>query len=41
MFIDDTAGHVEAAETLGIRGHVHTTTEDTINVVRRFIARGS
>ena len=41
LFIDDTAGHVEAAATLGIRGHVHTTTEDTINVIRRFIARGS
>lgn len=41
LFIDDTAGHVEAAATLGIRGHVHTTTEDTINVIRRFIAHGS
>ena len=41
LFIDDTAGHVEVAATLGIRGHVHTTTEDTINVIRRFIARES
>ena len=41
LFIDDTAGHVEVAATLAIRGHVHTTTEDTINVIRRFISRGS
>jgi putative hydrolase of the HAD superfamily len=41
LFIDDTAGHVEAAASLGIRGHVHTTTEDTVSVLRRFIARGS
>ncbi len=40
LFIDDTAGHVEAAATLGIRGHVHTTTEETVNVIRRFLARG-
>ena len=40
LFIDDTVRHVEAAATLGIRGHLHTTTEDAINVIRRFIARG-
>lgn len=37
LFVDDTAGHVEVAATLGIRGHVHSTTESTIDVISRFV----
>ena len=38
LIVDDTFGHVEAAARLGVRGHVHTSIEDTISVIRRFLA---
>ena len=38
LFVDDTPGHVAVAEKLGIRGHVHSTIEDTIKAIRRFAA---
>lgn len=41
LFIDDTPGHVEVAATLGVRGLVHSTTEDTVDAIRRFVAAGS
>jgi putative hydrolase of the HAD superfamily len=37
LFIDDTPGHVAAAEALGMTGHVHTSTTQTIARVGRFI----
>lgn len=39
LFVDDTAGHVEVATTLGICGHVHTTAEGTVEAIRAFLAR--
>lgn len=38
MFIDDTVGHVDAAATLGMHVHLHSTTEETIEAIRRFVA---
>lgn len=38
LIVDDTSGHVDAAAKLGIRGHVHTSIEDSIGVIRRFLA---
>ena len=37
LFIDDTAGHVTAAESLGIAGHVHTSTCGTIARIEHFL----
>jgi putative hydrolase of the HAD superfamily len=37
LFIDDTPGHVTAAESLGITGHVHTSTADTITRIEHFL----
>jgi putative hydrolase of the HAD superfamily len=37
LFIDDTPGHVTAAESLGITGHVHTGTASTVARIERFI----
>jgi len=36
LFIDDTPGHVAAAEALGIAGHVHTGTETTTAAIEAF-----
>jgi putative hydrolase of the HAD superfamily len=37
LFIDDTPGHVTAAESLGMTGHVHTTTAGTISRIEDFL----
>lgn len=37
LFIDDTPGHVAAAESLGMTGHVHTGTADTIARIENFL----
>jgi putative hydrolase of the HAD superfamily len=37
LFIDDTPGHVTAAESLGITGHVHTSTPGTIARIEDFL----
>jgi putative hydrolase of the HAD superfamily len=37
LFIDDTPGHVTAAESLGMTGHVHTTTAGTITRIEDFL----
>jgi putative hydrolase of the HAD superfamily len=37
LFIDDTPGHVTAAESLGIAGHVHTSTAGTIARIEDFL----
>jgi putative hydrolase of the HAD superfamily len=37
LFIDDTPGHVTAAQSLGITGHVHTSTADTITRIEDFL----
>lgn len=37
LFIDDTAGHVAAAETLGLAGHVHTDRAGTIAAIEHFL----
>ena len=37
LFIDDTAGHVTAAESLGITGHVYTSTVGTIARIEHFL----
>ena len=41
LFIDDTPGHVTAAESLGIIGHVHTSTAGTITRIERFLRPAS
>jgi putative hydrolase of the HAD superfamily len=41
LFIDDTPGHVTAAESLGITGHVHTSAADTIARIEDFLRSGS
>jgi putative hydrolase of the HAD superfamily len=38
LLIDDTPGHVAAAESAGLRGHRHEHTAGTIAVVERFLA---
>jgi putative hydrolase of the HAD superfamily len=40
LFIDDTAGHVRAAEALGMTGHVHTGSAGTIARIEEFLATG-
>ena len=37
LFIDDTPGHVTTAETLGMTGHLHTNTKDTITRITDFL----
>lgn len=37
LFIDDTSGHVAAARALGMTGHIHTTTEDTLARIEEFL----
>ena len=37
LFIDDTPGHVAAARSLGMAGHVHTSTSDTLARIREFL----
>lgn len=36
LFIDDTPGHVEAARSLGMAGHVHTGTAATVRRIEAF-----
>ena len=38
LFIDDTAGHVAAARSLGMAGHVHTGTGETLGRIREFVS---
>jgi len=38
IFIDDTAGHVAAAVSLGLAGHRHLTTSATIAAIDGFVA---
>jgi putative hydrolase of the HAD superfamily len=38
LLIDDTSGHVAAAESAGLRGHRHECAAATIAVVERFLA---
>ncbi|MCC9310024.1 HAD family phosphatase [Kitasatospora sp. RB6PN24] len=41
LFIDDTPGHVTAARALGLAGHVHTDTPETLRRIAEFVrARG-
>jgi putative hydrolase of the HAD superfamily len=40
LFVDDTPGHVAAAQALGLAGHVHTDAASTIVLVAEF-ARGA
>jgi len=40
LFVDDTAGHVAAARSLGMSGYVHTRTADTMTRIERFVERG-
>lgn len=37
LFIDDTPGHVATARSLGMAGHVHTSTSDTLDRIREFL----
>jgi putative hydrolase of the HAD superfamily len=37
LFIDDTPGHVIAAESLGMTGHVHIGTAETIARIGNFL----
>ncbi|WBP92166.1 HAD family hydrolase [Kitasatospora cathayae] len=37
LFIDDTPGHVATARSLGMTGHVHTSTGDTIARIQEFL----
>ena len=37
LFIDDTPGHVTAAEALGVTGHLHTSTTGTITRIEDFL----
>jgi putative hydrolase of the HAD superfamily len=37
LFIDDTPGHVAAAQALGMAGHVHTGTKTTMAVIESFV----
>jgi putative hydrolase of the HAD superfamily len=37
LFIDDTPGHVAAARSLGIAGHLHTDTAETLARIQRFV----
>lgn len=37
LFIDDTPGHIEVAEALGIRGYVHDSTTLTAATIQKFL----
>jgi putative hydrolase of the HAD superfamily len=37
LFIDDTPGHVTAAQSLGMTGHLHTSTAGTITRIEDFL----
>ncbi|TCO59544.1 HAD family hydrolase [Actinocrispum wychmicini] len=37
LFIDDTPGHVATARSLGMTGHVHTNTRDTLTRIQEFL----
>lgn len=37
LFIDDTPGHVAAAEALGLTGHVHTSPASTMARITAFL----
>jgi putative hydrolase of the HAD superfamily len=37
LFIDDTPGHVTTARSLGMTGHVHTSTRDTLGRIQEFL----
>ncbi len=37
LFVDDTAGHVAVARSLGMRGHVHEDVLGTIGAIDRFM----
>ncbi|MCX5421949.1 HAD family phosphatase [Streptomyces sp. NBC_00078] len=37
LFIDDTPGHVATARSLGMAGHVHTSTGDTLARIQEFL----
>ncbi|MFI8879182.1 HAD family hydrolase [Streptomyces sp. NPDC055243] len=39
LFVDDTPGNVEAAQALGMAGHVHTGTAETLARIEEFTAR--
>ncbi len=41
LFIDDTAANVAAAEALGMTGHLHRSTAETITRVERFLGRSA
>jgi putative hydrolase of the HAD superfamily len=38
LFVDDTPGHVAAAQALGLAGHLHTSTAATITRIEDFLA---
>jgi putative hydrolase of the HAD superfamily len=38
LFIDDTPGHVAAAQALGMAGHVHTGSQTTVAAIEAFMA---
>ncbi|GAA5194077.1 hypothetical protein GCM10023322_57590 [Rugosimonospora acidiphila] len=40
LFIDDTPGHVATAKSLGMAGHVHTSTSDTLARIQEFLLSG-
>lgn len=40
LVIDDTPGHVAAARSLGMSGHVHTSTTDTLARIQEFLKPG-
>ncbi|MDA3626536.1 HAD family phosphatase [Saccharopolyspora sp. WRP15-2] len=40
LFIDDTPGHVATARSLGMAGHVHTSTSDTLARIQEFVQPG-
>jgi putative hydrolase of the HAD superfamily len=39
LFIDDTPGHVKAARSLGMSGHLHTRTSETLTRIEEFLER--
>ena len=38
LFVDDTPGHVEAARSLGVAGHVHVDAGGTLSRIEQFIS---
>jgi putative hydrolase of the HAD superfamily len=37
LFVDDTPGHVDAARSLGMTGHLHTRTAETLTRIEKFV----